>query len=50
MDSPGGVIGIHFSIRDTTRPRERAPMLKLNALVWLWLAGLVAWGSLMLRP
>ncbi len=46
----GGVIGTYFSLRNTTRPRERALLLRLAALCWLWLAGLVAWLLLMPRP
>src|SRR4051812_42265464 len=46
----GGAIGTYFSIRNTTRPRERALMLRLAASCWLWLAGLVAWMFLMPRP
>jgi hypothetical protein len=53
----GGVVGVmgvlidsYFSIRNTTRPRERALMSRLAALVWLWLGGLVAWMFLMPRP
>src|SRR5688572_30344430 len=46
----GGVIGTDFSIRNTTRPRERALMLRLAALCWAWLAGMAAWLFLMPRP
>ncbi len=46
----GGAIGTYFSIRNTSRPRERSLMLRLSALVWAWLAILVAWMLLMPRP
>jgi hypothetical protein len=46
----GGVIGTYFSIRNTTRPRERALMLRLAALCRAWLAGMAAWLFLMPRP
>ena len=39
----GGVIGTYCSIRNTSRPRERALMIRLGALGWLWMAALTAW-------
>jgi hypothetical protein len=46
----GGAIGTYFSIRNTGRPRERALMIRLSVLAWLWIAALMAWLFLMPRP
>ena len=47
----GGVIGTCFSVVNTSRPRERALMVRLAALVWLLIpAALVAWLFLMPQP
>lgn len=46
----GGVVGTYFSIRNTTKPRERALMLRLAALGWAWLAMMMAWLVLVPRP
>lgn len=46
----GGVIGTYCSIRNSTRPRERALMIRLAALGWLWMTVFAAWVVLMPRP
>jgi Ca2+/Na+ antiporter len=35
----GGVIGTYCSIRNTTRPRERALMIRMSLYTWLWVGG-----------
>ena len=46
----GGVIGTYFSIKGAMQPRERSLTIRLAALCWLWLAGMMAWLWLMPRP
>ena len=46
----GGVIGTYFGIRGTNGPRQRAFAIRIMALVWLWMAAVVAWLFLMPRP
>jgi drug/metabolite transporter (DMT)-like permease len=47
----GGVIGTCFSVVNTSRPRERALMIRLAALVWLSLAAaLIAWLFVVPQP
>jgi ABC-type transport system involved in multi-copper enzyme maturation permease subunit len=46
----GGVIGTYFNVKNTSRPRERALMIRLSLLCWLWLAVLAAWLLLITRP
>lgn len=38
----GGVIGAYCSIRNTSKPRERALMIRMVGLCWLWIAVLLA--------
>jgi hypothetical protein len=44
----GAGVGTFFSIRNADGPRERALMLRLAALGWLWVAALTGW--LLLAP
>jgi hypothetical protein len=44
----GAAIGTFVSVVNTRGPRERAYMVRLAALGWLWVAVLVAW--LLLAP
>lgn len=46
----GGVLGTYASIRNAKRPRERALMIRLAGLCWIWLAALIAWMFLAPRP
>jgi hypothetical protein len=43
----GGVSGANCSIRNTSRPRERALMIRMAVLCWLWIAALTALQFLM---
>jgi hypothetical protein len=46
----GGVLGTYASVRNATRPRERALTNRLAALGWTWMAAMAAWLILMPRP
>lgn len=46
----GGLIGTYFSVKNTSRPRERALMLRIMAIGWLWMAALLACLSLLPAP
>lgn len=46
----GGAVGTYFSLKNATRPRERALTIRLASLLSLWIAGMLAFGLLMPRP
>ncbi len=46
----GGALGVYFSVRNATRPRERSLMIRFAGLSFLWLGVLVAWLFLMPSP
>ena len=46
----GGVIGTYFSIRNSAGPRERALIVRLSVLIWLWMAVFIDWLFLGPRP
>jgi uncharacterized membrane protein YfcA len=46
----GGVLGTYASVRNATRPRERALTNRLAALGWTWMAAMAGWLILMPRP
>ena len=46
----GGVIGTYFSIRNTTRPRERTVAIRMATTIWIFVVGLLLLdGALMYR-
>ena len=48
MGLMGGAIGTYFSVVNTRKPRERALMIRIAVLGWLWMAALI--GLLFLLP
>jgi len=46
----GGAIGTYFSIVNTTRPRERALMIRFSVACWLWIAAALAFAFLAPPP
>jgi Ca2+/Na+ antiporter len=46
----GGVIGTYFSIKNSKTPHERALMIRLALLCWVWITAVLVWLFAIPRP
>lgn len=46
----GGALGAYFSLKNATRPREHALIMRLGCLMSLWIAGMLTVQFLLPRP
>jgi hypothetical protein len=46
----GGLVGTYFSIKNASRPKGRALMIRLAVVGWLWMAWMLAWIVVMPAP